>query len=59
MSRKSKTDSANALKAKIVMRYGTISAFAAEKGLCRATVYAALKFRRNGATSRRIREEAA
>lgn len=51
--------SPNTLKAAIIRTHGTISAFAAAKGFRRATVYAALKGRRNGAISLRIRKEAA
>lgn len=60
MSHKSKSfPDVNALKAEIIRRHGTISAFAASQGMRRSTVYAALKFRRNGVISQKIREAAA
>lgn len=44
------------VKAAIIRKHGTIAEFIRSKSLNAATVYAAIKNRRNGPTSRRIRE---
>ena len=49
----------NELKASVIRRYGTITAFAVAIGETRATVYSALKLRRDGKVARRIRARAA
>lgn len=53
---KLKVSPSNALKAEIIRRWGTIDAFATAKEFRRSSVYAALKFRRNGPGSQAIRE---
>lgn len=44
------------LKAEVIRRFGTITAFAKHIGQSRATVYSAIAGRRNGSTAKRIRE---
>lgn len=44
------------VKAAIIRKHGTIAAFARATGKSAATVYSAIKNRRNGPVSREIRE---
>ena len=52
------TPGAHDVKAAIIRKHGTIAAYIRASGLKPGTVYAAIKHRRNGRLSRKIREEA-